>query len=78
MKKKWPVIFFFRRFWVKESRHSENIFAKKRYTSMVAYVEELAQYQHHHPMLHDFEGVRLRNPTKLLCLSPKNKKLCSR
>ena len=26
----------FRRFWVKEPRHSENSFAKKRYTSIVA------------------------------------------
>ena len=30
--------FIFRRFWVKEPRHSENIFAKKRYTSIVARV----------------------------------------
>ena len=29
----------FRRFWVKESRHSENTFAKKRYTSIVARVD---------------------------------------
>ena len=28
--------FFFRRFWVWEPRHSQNIFAKKRYTSIVA------------------------------------------
>ena len=28
-------LFFFRRFWVKEPRYSENIFAKKRYTHMV-------------------------------------------
>ena len=25
-------LFFFRQFWVKEPRHSENIFARKRYT----------------------------------------------
>ena len=31
----WPIIFFFRRFWVKEPRRSENMFAKKRYTSMI-------------------------------------------
>ena len=29
---------FFQRFWVKERRNSENIFAKKRYTSIVACV----------------------------------------
>ena len=32
------LFFFFRRFWVKEPRHSGNIFAKKRYTSIVACV----------------------------------------
>ena len=34
-KKKWPTryhFFFFRRFRVKEASHSENVFAKKRYT----------------------------------------------
>ena len=31
--------FFCRRFWVKEPRHSENVSAKKRYTSVVARVE---------------------------------------
>ena len=30
----------FRRFWVKELRHSETIFAKKRYTSILARVGE--------------------------------------
>ena len=34
--KKWPIIYFFSDdFWVKEPRHSENIFAKKRYNSTV-------------------------------------------
>ena len=32
---------YFRRFWVKELRHSETIFAKKRYTSIVARVFEV-------------------------------------
>ena len=27
-------LFIFRRYWAKEPRHSENIFAKKRYTSL--------------------------------------------
>ena len=31
-------LFFSRRFWVKDPRHSETIFAKKRYTSIVARV----------------------------------------
>ena len=31
-------IAYFRRFWAKEPRHSETIFAKKRYTSIVARV----------------------------------------
>ena len=31
-------LFFFRQFWVKEPRHSGTIFAKKRYTSIVARV----------------------------------------
>ena len=31
-------LFFFRRFWVKEPRHSETVVAKKRYTSIVARV----------------------------------------
>ena len=38
-KKKWPTyyLFVFRRYYfcVKESRHSETIFAKKRYTSII-------------------------------------------
>ena len=35
--KKWPIIIFFRRFWVKESRHSENILPKNGipYTSII-------------------------------------------
>ena len=38
-KKKWSIIHFFSdHFWIKEPRHSENIFAKKRYTSIVARV----------------------------------------
>ena len=34
----------FRRFWAKELRHSETIFAKKRYTSIVARVEPKYNY----------------------------------
>ena len=34
----YDYLIFFRRFWVKEPRHSENTFAKKRYTSIVACV----------------------------------------
>ena len=31
-KQKGELFIFFRRFWVKEARHSETMFAKKRYT----------------------------------------------
>ena len=33
------LFFFFQRFWVKEPRHAEKIFAKKRYASILACVE---------------------------------------
>ena len=46
-------LFIFRRFWVKEPRHSENIFAKKRYTSIVAHVGS-ATYPVNNPMAYTY------------------------
>ena len=33
---------YFRRFWVKKPRHSETLFAKKRYTSILAHVSTIS------------------------------------
>ena len=52
------MAFFLRRFWVKEPRHSENILAKKRYTSIVACVRS-TRVRNFHSVIKRYKARRL-------------------
>ena len=65
MQKNGLLFFIFRRFGVKESRHSETTFAKKKYTSVVAnIIPTLVPCFSRHPrmrnVVHPFGAVPVR------------------